>query len=363
MTMKLLNKKRLKIFLLFFLFANVNGLLNALVIVTLKLAETDNVAYLQYFVYEFTGSYSFFLLTPFMLLLTKKLPFVKGEILQRVPVYIFTAALLGAIHTAVMYYSRVLIFDWADWGVYYYGYIPYRYIMETIKLSTGFLLVYFVYSFILSNKEKNEEKLRAIKLEEQLTRTRLEFLRNQIHPHFLFNTLNMISSVMYESVPEADKMIADLSDLLRVSLKTQGAGTHSLKEEIKILNYYLDIMQARFKDKLDVVFELDNNCMYYPVPAFLLQPLVENSIKFGMDNLSVVKIEIGGRLIQNKLEITIKDNGPGINKDPEVVLQQGVGISNTQERLEKLYGSGFEFFWQNLESGGLMVKLIITANN
>ena len=343
--------------------ANVSGLLNTLVIITLKLAEGGKINNLQYFVYEFTGSYSFFLLTPVMLLLTAKLPLVKGKLLARIPIYLLTIAVCGAVHTAIMYYSRIFIFDIAGWGNYYYGYIPYRYIMETIKLSTGFLLVYFVYSYIASNKEKQEEKLKAIKLEEQLTRTRLEFLKNQIHPHFLFNTLNMISSVMYESVPEADKMIANLSDLLRNTLKTSGVGVHQLREEIKILNYYLEIMQARFKDKLDVVFDLDDNCSDFPVPSFLLQPLVENSIKYGMENLLFVKIEIGGKLNQNKLEITIKDNGPGINKDPEEVLKQGVGIANTQERLEKLYGSGFEFFWQNLESGGLLVKLIIPANN
>ena len=352
-------KKKLRIFLIFFALANVNALLNTFVIISLLLAEGNKINYLHYFVYEFTGSYSFFLLIPIMLLLISKLPITKARLLLCIPVYVLTTAVLGVIHTAVMYYSRIIIFDAAGWGNYYYGYIPYRYIMETLKLSTGFLIVYLVYIYIASNKEKQEEKLKALKLEEQLTRTRLEFLKNQIHPHFLFNTLNMISSVMYESIPEADRMIANLSDLLRTTLKTSGDGVHSLEEEIRILKYYLEIMEARFKDKLEIVYIIDEDVFNALVPSFLFQPLVENSIKYGMENLSAVKIEIGAKRNGNKLLITIKDNGPGIHIEPDEVLKRGVGLSNTHERLEKLYGNEFEFTWQNLESGGLLVIITI----
>jgi LytS/YehU family sensor histidine kinase len=235
--------------------------------------------------------------------------------------------------------------------------MPYRLVMETLKLSTGFFVVYLIYIFYESNKEKQAEKLKAVKLEEQLTRTRLEFLKNQIHPHFLFNTLNMISSVMYESVPEADRMIANLSDLLRMTLKTSGAGVHTLSEEIKILKFYLEIMEARFKDKLEIFYSVDKDVLDALVPSFLLQPLVENSIKYGMENLSTVKIEIGAKKVNSLLSITVKDNGPGIHIEPENVLKRGVGLSNTQERLEKLYGNDFVFTWQNIPTGGLLIEI------
>jgi LytS/YehU family sensor histidine kinase len=263
------------------------------------------------------------------------------------------------IHTAVMYYSRIVIFDFAGWGEYNYGDMIYRYPMETLKLFAGFVLVYFAYSFFISNKQKHEEKLKAVKLEEQLSRTRLEILKNQIHPHFLFNTLNMISSVMYENVNEADKMIASLSDLLRITLKTSGTVTLPLRDEITTLKYYLDIMQARFKDKLEIIFNIEENFLNALVPSFLLQPLVENSIKYGMETLSIVRIEIGIVEKNRNLMITIKDNGPGIHIENEDVLKRGLGLSNTQERLEKIYGNNFEFNWQNSDSGGLNTTIVI----
>jgi two-component system, LytTR family, sensor kinase len=352
-------KKRYKTFLFFFLLANLNAIINTLVIITSQLADGNKIKYAHYVVYEFSGSYSFFLLLPLMLLLIDKLPFTKANFLKCFVIYFLSIAAFGIIHTAIMYYSRVVIFDFAGWGKYNYGDVLYRYPMETLKLFAGFVLVYFAYSFFISNRQKHEEKLKAVKLEEQLSKTRLEILKNQIHPHFLFNTLNMISSVMYENIQEADKMIASLSDLLRVTLKTSGTVTHSLRDEITILKYYLDIMLARFKDKLEIVFNIEEKYYNSLVPSFLFQPLVENSIKYGMETLSTVKIEIGTIEKDNNLIITIKDNGPGIRFENEDVLKRGVGLSNTQERLEKIYGNNFEFSWQNLDNSGLVVKIII----
>jgi two-component system, LytTR family, sensor kinase len=352
-------KNRYKVFLFFFLLANLNAIINTLVIITSELADRNKIDYAHYIVYEFSGSYSFFLLLPFMLLLIDKLPFTRANFLKCFTVYFLTIALFGIIHTAIMYYSRIVIFNLAGWGKYNYGDMIYRYPMETLKLFAGFVLVYFAYSFFISNKQKHEEKIKAVKLEEQLSRTRLEILKNQIHPHFLFNTLNMISSVMYENVNEADKMIASLSDLLRVTLKTSGTVIHPLCDEITTLKYYLDIMQARFKDKLEIVFSIDEKIVKAPVPSFLLQPFAENSIKYGMETLSSVKIEIGAIENNGKLIFTIKDNGPGIHIENEDVLKRGVGLSNTQERLEKIYGNNFEFNWQNSESGGLITTIVI----
>ncbi len=346
-----------KLLLLLFILANINGLLNTLVILTSRLADGEKVYALHYFIYEFTGSYSFTLLIPIVLWVYSVYPIKKENKLIGIPLYFFLAVILGIIHTGIMYYSRLIIFHFAGWGEYNYGFMQYRLVMETLKLSVGFFVVYLIYNFYEVSKEKQAEKLKAVKLEEQLTRTRLEFLKNQIHPHFLFNTLNMISSVMYENVQEADRMIANLSDLLRTTLKTSGASIHTLSEEIKILKFYIEIMEARFKDKLETSYNVDSSVLTSMVPSFLLQPLVENSIKYGMENLSTVKIEIGAKKVDSRLSITIKDNGPGIHIEPEEVLKRGVGLSNTQERLEKLYGKDFEFTWQNIESGGLLIEI------
>jgi LytS/YehU family sensor histidine kinase len=172
----------------------------------------------------------------------------------------------------------------------------------------------------------------------------------------------MISSVMFEDAQEADKMIANLSDMLRITLRLKEGSIHKLKDEIKILDYYLEIMKARYRDKLDVTYQIRNDCMDFPVPSFILQPLVENSIKYGMGKLSLLKIIIGSEMIDDKLKLFIKDNGPGIVLKSGNIFKNGVGLSNTQERLESLYGNKFEFYWKNLENEGFIVTLIIPGN-
>ena len=118
-------------------------------------------------------------------------------------------------------------------------------------------------------------------------------------------------------------------------------------------------MKARFKDKLEVKLKIDENTLNALVPNFIFQPLVENSIKYGMENLTNTIIEISAKKKDDNLLIKIKDNGPGITKDFKSVLNSGVGLSNTVERLEKLYGSNYEFNWENQAEGGLLLTIEI----
>lgn len=348
-----------KLAMILFAFANINGLLNSLVVITTRLAEGNKLPLIHIFVWEFTGSYSFIILSPVIIYLVYHYPFTKNNLLKTIPLYIIIMAILGVVHTLNMYWSRIVIYDLAGWGDYNYGYLPYRYLMETLKMTVGFVLVYLVFSFIKSNQEKHNVKLKTVRLEEQLTRTRLEFLKNQIHPHFLFNTLNMISSTMYEDVQTADKMLADLSDLLRISLKNSQEGRITLEKEVDILKLYLEIMKARYKDKLEINLSIDTSTKQALVPSFILQPIVENSIKFGMETLSMLEIEINSKLIDNKLFLTISDNGPGIKETSKDILKNGFGMSNIIERLERLYNNNFEYSWENREPHGLTVNIII----
>lgn len=352
-------KSKYKLALVLFAFANINAVLNTLVIITTRLAEGDTIRLIRIMVWEFSGSYSFFLLSPIMLILIFKYPLIKGKIFKTIPIYLLTIAVLGAVHTINMYLSRIIIYDLAGWGHYGYGYPPFRYIMETLKLGIGFLVLYLVFSYIKSNKEKQEHSLKTIKLEEQLSRTRLELLKNQIHPHFLFNTLNMISSTMYEDVQTADKMIANLSDLLRITLNNSKEGITTLKEEMEILSLYLDIMKERYKDKLIVELIIDDNTKQARVPSFLLQPIVENSIKHGMESLSLLKIEISSKKIEGNLVLNIHDNGSGIDETQSRITGKGTGLSNISERLENLYKNNFEFYWENVGTGGLSTTIKI----
>jgi two-component system, LytTR family, sensor kinase len=352
-------KSRYKTALILFIIANISGALNTIVYLTTMLAEGGRPEIFHLIVWEFTGAYSAMLLFPVVLYLMFRHPVTKKNFFKTVPVYFITILILGALHTLFMYVSRSIIHELAGWGKYYYGYLPYKYIMETLKVSMGYVGLCILISFYKSYKEKQEQKIKAVKLEEQLARTRLALLKNQIHPHFLFNTLNMISSVMFEDVHKADRMIASLSDMLRATLRSTDGGIHKLEDEIKVLNYYLDIMKERYKDKLGVVYQIKDECMGLMVPSFILQPLVENSIKHGMERLIYLNIIIGAEKHNERLRIFIKDNGPGIQISPENVFKKGIGLSNTLERLESMYGSNFEFTSQNLDDEGLILTILI----
>ena len=352
-------KKKYQTFLFFFLLANVNALLNFSVIVSSILIDGGKPYFLQHTIFELTGSYSFFSLTPLMILLFNKFPLKKENLWIHIPLYFLAGGCLGVIHTYIMFFSRTLIFDIAGWGIYDYGYMPYRILMESLKLLIGFWTFCGAFYFLKSNKARQAEYLRAVQLEEELTKNRLQTLQAQLNPHFLFNTLNMISSTMYDDLQGADKMIANLSDLLRITLKSSTKGENTLAKEIEILNLYIEIMKARFNDKLEIHINIDEETIEALVPNFIFQPLIENSIKYGMENLTSTKIEVSTKKIADRLEVKIKDNGPGIQKDSTAVLNSGVGLSNTVERLEKLYGSNFDFNWENLDKGGLLLTLEI----
>jgi LytS/YehU family sensor histidine kinase len=308
---------------------------------------------------ELTGVYTFWLLIPVILTFFKRYPLGKNNFLKRFPIYLLFTIAVGLTHTLMMYISRLLIYPLLGFGIYDYGYIPFRIIMEYLKQFIIFWVTYSIYMVIKMNKEKEEQKIRTAKLEELLTKTRLEALKMQLNPHFLFNTLNMISSTMYDNLETADRMIANLSDLLRITLKSSGKGENVLINEIEILNLYIEIMKSRFKEKLEVEINIDKELDNALVPNFLFQPIVENSIKYGMENLSITKIYIAAKRENDKLLLHVKDNGPGINENERNILKKGVGLSNTVERLEKLYGSDYDFSWENLPEGGLLINISI----
>jgi LytS/YehU family sensor histidine kinase len=178
----------------------------------------------------------------------------------------------------------------------------------------------------------------------------------QLNPHFLFNALNLISSTMYDDVNAADKMMANLSDLLRKTLNVSNRQQHPLRNEMELVNLYVEMMQARFQNQLAVTTSIDHSTLEALVPSFILQPLVENSIKHAMTNAQTAEIEIQSRRENARLLLSVKDNGPGIQKETS---QNGVGLANTAERLEKLYGADHRFHLVNNQTSGLTVMIDI----
>jgi LytS/YehU family sensor histidine kinase len=231
--------------------------------------------------------------------------------------------------------------------------------MEYSHQFFTYLTVFAIVILVRSIQENQKQKLQTARLEQQLTKARLQALQMQLNPHFFFNALNMISSTMYEDVKAADKMITYLSDLMRITLKRTSEEDYTLEKELDLLKLYIAIMGARFKDKLAVNMDIEKETLEAKVPSFILQPLVENSIKHSMETLKTAEINVMSRKENNRLKLIVKDNGPGISEGIEKIKNNGVGLSNTVERLEKIYGNNQRFHIENLPEGGLQVVIDI----
>ncbi len=212
---------------------------------------------------------------------------------------------------------------------------------------------------VLYYKRFREREIRAAQLQAQLSDARLLALKSQLHPHFLFNTLHSISSLMLKDVRLADTMIARLSDLLRMSLVDEGQHVTSLKRELDFTKAYLDIEKIRFGDRLSVTFDVPPQALDATVPHFLLQPFVENSIKHGISKrISGGKILVRATASRDTLRLTVKDNGTGrdhIVGAPGV--KGGIGLKATRERLRTLYGDNQDLKISFLEDGSTEVSI------
>jgi signal transduction histidine kinase len=203
-----------------------------------------------------------------------------------------------------------------------------------------------------------ERELRASELERNLTAAKLKTLQMQLNPHFLFNTLHAISSLMHKDVNDADRMITKLSDLLRRALDSSETQEVPLRQEIDFLRRYLEIEQTRFGDRLEVRFDIPDNTSDLLVPNLILQPLVENAIKHGIEpHARRGIVQIGARREGDQLFLEVSDNGGGLSVNHD----ERIGLANTRSRLGQLYGDDQAFKIETAASGGVAATIRIPA--
>jgi two-component system LytT family sensor kinase len=189
-------------------------------------------------------------------------------------------------------------------------------------------------------RESKARAIRAAHLEARLAEARLKTLEAELHPHFLFNTLHAISTLVHTQPESADRMISRLSDLLRITFSRSGAACVPLHEELAFLQKYLEIEQTRFQDRLTVEYAIDPDTLDAEVPRLILQPLVENAIKHGVaPRTGPGTVSIASRHDGSQLCLIVRDNGVGLSGGDRAMLHHGVGLSNTRDRLECLYGA------------------------
>lgn len=298
-------------------------------------------------------------------LFTKKYNFLDQStrllnLLVHIPVCILFSSLHSIIYAVFSYqimpsyserfpsfmtYLAIYVF----WGNIYMGIIIY----PLIVISINALLFYRNY--------RQEEAQNAI-LKAQLAQAQLSALKMQLHPHFLFNTLHSISSLILDNPPLANVMVARLGDFLRLTLEHSDRQMVRLDEEINFLRSYLEIEQIRFQDRLTVKYEIEPEALNAEVPNLILQPLVENAVKHGISpHGKAGEIFIGAQIRNRKLQLRIKDNGVGKNgnghhKDS---TPNGKGLLNVRSRLEQVYGEDFRMIVEDELPTGFEVDLTI----
>jgi two-component system, LytTR family, sensor kinase len=265
-----------------------------------------------------------------------------------------------------------LIVSTAHWGFAFLTWFPYRSSDSTFSavlrsevfgLLPNEILIGIVLMTALQAwevlKDLQAERVRSMDLERQLAVSRLEALRMQLHPHFLFNTLHAVAGLTIEDPPTARRMVIALGDLLRNTLKHGGAQMRTLAEELDYSDLYLGIEKLRLGDRLALNYEIEPSAARALVPQFLLQPLFENAIRHGVSHVTgpcEVRFSAIRRL--DALEITICNEGPkrDISQGPP---RFGVGLTNTVDRLRIQYGDRHTFKYVDRLEGGAQVEVSI----
>jgi hypothetical protein len=218
-----------------------------------------------------------------------------------------------------------------------YTHEPWSYVLvyESMKLVLFFgLWLGLIFGFD-AFAQAQEQRQRLLALQKSLAEAQLAHLKAQLRPHFFFNALNTISALMHVDVPRADRLLSRLADLLRATLQWGDKEITSLREEIRMLELYAQIMQERFSDRVTLTWNVDSAALGGAVPALLLQPLLENAFKHGVErSRDTVRIDIAARRDGERIHIAIRNTGSLLAAE----RHEGVGLRNCRERLSVLYG-------------------------
>jgi signal transduction histidine kinase len=300
------------------------------------------------------------LLTFAVIRLDQRFPLDTGSWRTSLLIHLGASVVVSAIHPPAM----VGIIRWLGWGR-----DPSQSFWDVARLSiVGSFHVNLTFywgilgvRYILGNYHKyRERELAASQLAARLAQSHLQVLKMQLQPHFLFNTLNTISVLMTDDTAAANRTLIRLSDLLRITLDNVSSQETSLKKEMDFLQGYLEIERTRYQDRLTVQVEIEPAAWDAQVPTFLLQPLVENSIRHGISpHARQGRVEIRARREGESLVLTVRDNGDGWAESAPEPPTGGLGIATTRARLQQLYGAAHRFEIGNAQGGGAWVTVAL----
>ncbi|HEX6973921.1 MAG TPA: histidine kinase [Vicinamibacterales bacterium] len=296
-------------------------------------------------------------LAPAAIALGLRVRIVAGRYARSLLIHAIASVVFAAVHLAVVTTFAAALRAWFD-GVPLAAAVaeirvPMRIHVEW-EITMYWALVGLAHA-IAFRQDAQERELRAAQLESRLAQAQLQALQRQLQPHFLFNSLHTISALVHRDVNAADAMIERLGDLLRMTLSAGDDAEVTLARELEHVRHYVAIEQANMGSRLVVAVDAEPAALSAGVPALLLQPLVENSVRHGLaPRAEGGEVRIVARRDGAFLDLTVQDDGVGIR---EGARRAGIGLENTRQRLQQLYGEAHSFSVESRDSGGVAVSI------
>ena len=347
--------RRWQPWLLGFVIWTVLGLLSAVQTSIYFMRDGRPVAWTPVLIDRLADWYTCAIFTPLFFWIVRAMPWDRARWWKAVGLQMLIA--LACVPAKYMMYAGIvgsLIPDYRS--VVVGGLIISNVVTEFMAFGAMFAIIHAVEL----NRRAMEDTARAARLETRLVDAQLQALQSQLHPHFLFNTLHAISTLMHRDVEAADTMLARLGDLLRRTLDDRARSEVPLAEELRLLDAYLDIARVRFEDRLTVDVDVPSETNNALVPRFVLQPLVENALQHGIgSHQGRGRISIQAARDGERLCLSVSDDGEAGALQGNGFPREGVGLTNTRQRLRERYGADHSLQLTKGEDGGLLVAVNI----
>ena len=332
---------------------------------------------------EFRPAVHAILQSPLGLIISHPLRSLTLSVWNASPVLRISINAIGVLLAAAAWtVARILSFDWITgeevqfgdyggwifasitvfgaWSFCYHGFRYYRLATDQKALTLA------AQKLALEQRERaREAEFKALLAQWEFTQAKIRMLKYQLNPHFLFNALNSVTYlVRKDHKDQATAMLGKIGAFLRVTLDDDDSLDHSLGEEMEIVHLYLDIERERFGDRLETLFNISPEAAQISVPAFLLQPLVENALKHAVGaSLDQVTIKIDAKVQNDRLHIQLTDNGPGFEAaPPDPESSHGIGLRNVRARLSSMFGENFDLNFADAEPGGAVINVAVPCH-
>ena len=302
-------------------------------------------------------------LSPFVFWGAQRFPIERRNWKSRVPLHFAAGAAYAALHAGIrvlacpIYPIRNPKGGFYPFGWWLFGEM-FAYVFFDDAVGCYWPIVGLAH-LVTYYRDNQERKLRATALEKELVQAQLASLKMQLHPHFLFNSLHAVSTLMRKDVRAAEEMLASLSELLRMALDHVADQEVSLRSEVEFARRYLAIEQTRFEDRLTVKFDIHSRTLDALLPNMILQPLVENAVRHAIvPFMRAGMIEVSSERAGDSLIVIVRDDGPGMaGTGGNAPKQFGMGLRNTLSRLRHLYGEAYDLQFLESPGGGLTLRL------